>query len=134
MILGQWKTQKVIADTSVFKNTNASAINYNDPYLLQIIKLCESQGIQVILVELPGSNSNRNNQPFQYTVTLKNQSTRVVYNLNNYEVSSKILNPATDWLAPDHLNQNGGKKITTFLLKNILQKETKSELPTTLIQ
>jgi hypothetical protein len=134
MILGQWKTQKVIADTSVFKNANATAIDYNDPFLLQIIQLCESQGIQVILTELPGSNSNRNNLLFQYAITLKNQSTRVVYNLNNYKVSSAILNPATDWLAPDHLNQNGGMKITEFLLKNVLQKESKVATSTTLQQ
>ncbi len=134
MILGQWKTQKVIPDTSVFKSATATTIDYQDAYLLKIIQLCESHGIQVILVELPGSNSNRNSLPFQYTITLKNQSTGVVYNLNNNEVSSSILDPATDWLAPDHLNQKGGMKITEFLLKNVLQKESKVATSTTLQQ
>ncbi|MBK8599654.1 MAG: hypothetical protein IPN80_03105 [Flavobacterium sp.] len=44
-------------------------------------------------------------------------------------MASKILNPATDWLAQDHLNQNGGTKITTYLLDQVLAKELNNPLP-----
>ena len=123
MIDGQWQTQKVIADYSVFKNTNSKPIDYKNPYLLKIITLCESNGIKIILTELPGSNSNRNTLPFEYNIQLKNKMNKTVYNLNNFELASKIINPSTDWLAHDHLNQKGAKKLTTFVYENILKKE-----------
>lgn len=129
MVLGQWKTKKVIPDGSVFKNTNSKSIDYRDPYLLKIIALCQKQGIKSIIIELPGSNGNQNDLPLKYIVKLKNGSNQEVYNLNNNGVASKILNPATDWLAQDHLNQNGGTKITTYLLDQVLAKELNNPLP-----
>jgi hypothetical protein len=129
MVLGQWKTKKVIPDGSVFKNTNSKSIDYRDPYLLKIIALCQKQGIKPIIIELPGSNGNQNDLPLKYIVKLKNGANQEVYNLNNNGVASNILNPATDWLAQDHLNQNGGTKITTYLLDQVLAKELNNPLP-----
>ncbi|MBL0012871.1 MAG: hypothetical protein IPP30_03695 [Flavobacterium sp.] len=128
MVLGQWKTKKVIPDGSVFKNAIAKPIDYRDPFLLEITKICQEQGIKLVVVELPGSNSNQNNLPFQYTVKLKDGTSQMVYNLNSNAVGSQVLNPATDWLAQDHLNQFGGQKITTFLLEQVFQKNLNSNL------
>jgi hypothetical protein len=128
MVLGQWKTKKVIPDGSVYKNTNSKSIDYRDSYLLKIIELCQQQGIKPIIIELPGSNGNQNDLPLKYVVKLKNGANQEVYNLNNNEVASKILNPATDWLAHDHLNQYGGTKITTYLLDQVLSKELNNPL------
>lgn len=125
MIQGQWQTQKVIADNSVFNNTNTKPIDYKDPYLLKIITLCESKGIKIILAELPGSNCNRNNFPFLYSIRLKNKKTSKLYNLNNYEVSQNIIDSKKDWLAHDHLNQKGAQRLTAFVYENILKKHNK---------
>ncbi len=67
MILGQWKTKKVIPDGSAYKNTGPKSIDYRDPFLLKIIELCKKQGIKPILIELPGSNGNQNDLPFEYS-------------------------------------------------------------------
>lgn len=123
LIQGQWKTKKVIADGSHFNPTNLPKLSYNDPYLAQIVALCEAKGIQVILTELPGSASNRNALPYTYTATLVNGKTTVIYNLNNNDTASKILDPSKDWLAADHLNEYGAEKITTYLLNNVLRQE-----------
>ena len=128
MVLGQWKTKKVIPDGSAYKNTSSKSIDYRDPYLLEIIALCQKQGVKPIVIELPGSNGNQNSLPLNYLVKLKNGATQQVHNLNNNAVASKIINPATDWLAQDHLNQNGGTKITTYLLDQVLSKELNSPL------
>jgi hypothetical protein len=128
MVLGQWKTKKVIPDGSVYKNASSKSIDYRDPFLLKIIELCQKHDIKPVIIELPGSNGNQNNLPFQYSVKLKNGTTQEVHNLNNNAVASKILDPATDWLAQDHLNQNGGTKITTYLLDQVLAKELNNEL------
>lgn len=128
MVLGQWKTKKVIPDGSVYKNTSSKSIDYRDPYLLEIIALCQKQGVKPIVIELPGSNGNQNSLPLNYLVKLKNGATQQVHNLNNNAVASKIINPATDWLAQDYLNQNGGTKITTYLLDQVLSKELNNPL------
>ena len=128
MVLGQWKTKKVIPDGSVFKSSNPKTIDYRDPYLLEITKICQAQRIKLVVVELPGSNCNQNNLPFQYRAKLKDGTSQMIYNINNNDVASQVLNPATDWLAPDHLNQFGGQKITTFLFEQVLHKDLTNNL------
>ncbi len=120
IILGQWRSPKTIPDNSVYQNKNLP-IDYRDPYLSEIVSLCESRGIKVILAELPGANCNRDGLPFTYEAPLANGKKATIFNLNNYEISSKIINSSTDFLAPDHLNEHGARKITDFLLNHILQ-------------
>lgn len=119
IILGQWRSPKTIPDTSVYQNKN-QPIDYRDPYLLKMVRLCQSKGIKVILTELPGANKNRDNLPFQYKTKLADGTEATMYNLNNYEVSSRIIDSSKDFLAPDHLNEHGAKKITKFLLQNVI--------------
>ena len=114
MILGQWKTGKVIPDTSTFK-AKTHSIDYTNPYLSQTIEMCHSKGIRVVLFELPGSNANQNALPFYYQAKLKNGKPFLIRNLNNNEIMSHVIDPKTDWLAPDHLNKHGGEKITQFI-------------------
>ena len=122
LVRGQWKTKKVIPDYSVFKEMTNKNTDYSDPYLSKIIELCQNNGIKVILVELPGANSNRNSLPFTFETKKASIGNITVYNLNSYEIASKIIDPEKDWLAPDHLNQFGGQKITAFLLEHIIKK------------
>lgn len=119
LILGQWRTSKVIPDHSVYAKPNYPKLEYNSPYLKQIIEKCESRGINVILVELPAANKNQNSLPFEYDVKFGNKIKKV-YNLNNQAIASKLINPSTDWLAPDHLNERGAAKVTQYLLKNVI--------------
>lgn len=121
-ILGQWKTKKVIPDNTIYKKKASKELMYNNPFLLKIENECKKHGIKLIFVELPGANANRNSLPLEYTIQTGNNR-KIIYNLNNYVVSSKIINPSTDWLAPDHLNENGAKKLTDFLYNYVIKKE-----------
>jgi hypothetical protein len=132
MVLGQWKTKRMIPDYSVYINPKIPKLNYTNPYLEKIISICEAKGINVILTELPASNSNRNSLPFEYQVSFKNGKVETVYNLNNYDLSKRIIDPNKDWLAPDHLNEYGGKKITDYLYQNVLKKELANPLNNTI--
>lgn len=125
IIKGQWKSPKTIADGSAFKD-NKTEFHYETESFQQFIAICKSQGIPVILIELPGSNENRNSFPYRYDVDLADHSQLKLYNLNNYEVSKNIIDPKTDWLAHDHLNQKGGEKLTAFVYENILKQEIKN--------
>lgn len=130
LVRGQWKTKKVIADNSTFNEKPQPNIDYSDFYLSKIVEQCESQGIKVLIVELPGSKSNSNDLPFQYTIKLANNTKKTIYNLNNHIISSGIINPSTDWLSADHLNQTGAEKVTEYLLKKVI----KTNINDTLIQ
>lgn len=125
MIRGQWKTKKIVEDNSVFKDKKPKRIVYANPYLSKMVNQCDQKGIKVILIELPGANSNRNNLPFKYTVQLNKNQKHTVYNLNNYAMTNTIVN-SKDWLAPHHLNENGAKKLTDFLYNTIIKKEMDS--------
>ena len=123
MVLGQWKTKKVIPDQARLNYSNNTLVNYDDPYLARIIALCEEQNIKVVLVELPGSKDKRNALPFEKQYKINTKKLVTIYNLNNYHVSESIIDPSKDWLAADHLNQFGGEKITAFLFKEVFQKQ-----------
>ena len=123
MVFGQWQTKKAIADNSVYKEKGVPVLNYKDPYLYKMVYLCKRKGIQVLLMELPGSNDKRNSLPLVYNATLLDGKKVPIYNLNNYEVSSKILDSSKDWLASDHLNQYGARKITDYMLRNTIKKD-----------
>lgn len=122
IVRGQWKSPKVIADDTSFQNKKTE-FHYDNVDFQEFIKICKNEGIQVIPIEMPGSNANRNSLPYNYQINLADQSQLKLYNLNNYEVSSQFIDPKNDWLAPDHLNQNGGAKLTAFVYDNILKPQ-----------
>ncbi len=122
IVRGQWKSPKVIPDESVFKDAK-TVFRYDNACLQEFITICKNNNIRVIPIELPGSNENRNSFPYNYSINLFDHTQLKLYNLNNYEVSQNIIDSKKDWLAHDHLNQNGGKKLTAFIYENILKKE-----------
>jgi len=120
IVRGQWRSPKTIPDTSVFQGKK-SPIDYKNPYLAKIVNICEKHRIRLILAELPGANKNRDKLPFKYEIAVSDSQKATIYNFNNYEVSSKIIDASTDFLAPDHLNEKGAKKITAYLLQHIIK-------------
>ncbi|MBS7786433.1 hypothetical protein KIH23_03915 [Flavobacterium sp. CYK-55] len=121
MVLGQWKTKKIIADNSDYKSQKAEPILYTNPYLAQIVSICAQNQIKVLLLELPGSNARRNDFPYVSEVTLSDGQKCIVHNLNNFQTSQSILDADKDWLAADHLNQFGGQKVTAYWYQTVLK-------------
>jgi hypothetical protein len=127
MVLGQWKTKKMISDKSKYSSVKLKLISYDDKYLLGIVNLCKESNIKIVFIEIPGSKNNQNNFPSKLLVELKNGYTQSVYNLNNKKLISNIINPSNDWLSQDHLNQNGATKLTAYIHKFIIEKEINVE-------
>jgi hypothetical protein len=69
--------------------------------------------------------------PFKYQARFDN-TVKTIYNINSYEISSKVIDPETDWLAPDHLNEKGAQKVTAFIYNHII-KEEMAVMPSTKI-
>ena len=126
VVQGQWRSPKIIPDTSIYKNTNTTVFNYQDPYLSQIVDMCEKNRIRVIVTEFPAANNLRNRLPYIYEAKTLNGKTMKVYNLNNYDISSGFIDSKNDWLAPNHFNQKGAVKISNYLRTHCLTEEFKS--------
>lgn len=126
VVQGQWRSPKVIPDTSVYNNEKNANFNYKDPYLSQIIDICDRHGIKVIVTEFPAANNLRNRLPYLYEAQTLHGKKMKIYNLNNYDISSSFIDSKTDWLAPNHLNQKGAVKITDYLLTHGLTDEFKT--------
>ncbi|WP_293870205.1 hypothetical protein, partial [Flavobacterium sp.] len=122
-VSGQWRTKKTIPDNSVYTNPKTFTVDYSNQYLSKIIALCESNRIKVVITEMPGSNFHRNALPFQRPILFQKNTIKTVYNLNNYVVSSAIIDAQKDWLATDHLNSYGARKITDYLFNSVIKKE-----------
>lgn len=126
IVRGQWKSPKVIADDSTFKNKK-TVFQYDNADFQEFIKICKNNAIQVIPIELPGSNENRNSFPYTYPIDLVDHTQLKLYNINNYDISKNIIDSKTDWLAHDHLNQTGSKKLTAFVYEHILKTAIKNQ-------
>ena len=133
-VSGQWRTKKTIPDNSVYDDSKTFFIDYSNHHLSKIIALCESNGIKVVITEMPGSNSHRNSLPFERPILFKNGIIKTVYNLNNFSLSSGIIDPQKDWLAADHLNLFGAKKITNYLFNNVVKNEFATQKKSTIKQ
>lgn len=121
VILGQWKTQKIIPDHSVYPPKVQRDIDYSNPYLARMIALCRQHQIQVLLLELPGSNSHQDQVPLTRSITLGDGQKCTLHNLNNHTLVQQILDPQKDWLAADHLNEFGAQKVTAYWYETVLK-------------
>lgn len=121
MILGQWKTKKIIPDNSVYKTQVAAQMDYSNHYLQRMIALCAQHQIKLLLLELPGSNAKRNDVPYLTQITLANNQKVTLHNLNNFALTHQIIDAQKDWLAADHLNEFGAQKITDYWYQTVLK-------------
>lgn len=118
---GQWRTEKIIPDNSSFNSKKDEPNYYDNVYLQKLVVLCEKQNIKIVMVEMTGSKSSQNSIPFVKDYAVFKDRKLTIYNLNNHEIATSIIDSNTDWLAPDHLNVFGAKKETQFLFEEIIQ-------------
>ena len=121
LVQGQYKTKKVIPDNSTFDTRIKEPKYYDDPYFNKIVLLCKKNNIQFLAVEMTGSNESQNSLAFIKEYRLADSNKITIYNLNNHEIATSLINPNTDYLAHDHLNVFGARKETQFLFEKIIQ-------------
>lgn len=121
MVNGQWRTEKVIPDNSRFNLNREAPKYYDNNYFVDLIKLCNENNIKVFVVEMTGSKSSQNNLALKKEYFISKSKKVIIYNLNNRKIASELINPQTDWLAPNHLNVFGAKKETQFIFKKIIK-------------
>lgn len=118
---GQWRTRKIVPDNSHFNPEREDPDGYDNPYLQKIVYLCEKNNIKLIFVEMTGSVMSQNSVPFEKVVAISKTQNIKIYNLNNHQIASSIIDPQTDFLSANHLNVFGAKKETKFLFETVIQ-------------
>jgi hypothetical protein len=121
MSFGQVKSPRVNSDKTDYDILNLDLKEFELSYWIgEIAKLCTQNGIELIIIEMPGVKEKQNlTEIGPRTINFVNGYSALLYNLNNQEFCS-FINENKDWVGLSHLNETGALKFTIELLK-ILQ-------------
>jgi hypothetical protein len=124
---GQLKIKKKVPDNTEYKQELDSEIHVSDysgaSHLFKIDSVCKKNDIKFLVLEMPGFKKTQNLIPVgPHKLWDETHDTIVLYNLNNKDLVSKLINSKNDWLGNSHLNQYGAKKLTKYIYDTILKK------------
>ncbi len=114
---GQWQIKKTMTDETTFSEIPLININYNSNYLDYFVSFVKKNALELNVIEMPGWRKHRNTLPVEYELVTRSGKVINIENLNNLSIADSLLNPRTDWLSLNHLNQFGAIKLTEYLHK-----------------
>lgn len=119
---GQLKFEKTGIDNTKFGDSLLNIQKFeSSPIIGDIAKLCSQNGIELLILELPGFKETQNLHKIgPYKLTFLNGLNADLYNFNSMEFCS-IFDSSNDWVAKSHLNKCGAAKFTRELM-SILKK------------
>lgn len=120
---GQLKFQKTIPDRTIYITSFLDIDKFESSYWIgEIVKKCTQNGIEIILMELPGYRNIQNlSKTGPHKLNLLNGYTVELYNFNSRNFCL-IFDPNKDWIGNSHLNEFGAKKLTQELIRFINNK------------
>ena len=126
-VRGQLRIKKKVPDNTKYKQKLDRTIHVSDyegaSHLFKIDSVCKKNDIKILVLEMPGFKKTQNLIPVgPHKLWDETHDTIVLYNLNNKDLVSKLINSKNDWLGNSHLNQYGAKKLTKYIYDTILKK------------
>jgi hypothetical protein len=126
IVMGQLKTKKAVPDKSSYKDSTKKTIEISDyegaSYLFKIDSICRAKKIELIVLEMPGYKKTQNTIPVgPHILSDSIHEEIVLYNLNNKDLVSELIDSKKDWLGNSHLNEFGALKLTKYIYDNILK-------------
>lgn len=120
LVQGQIRTGKTVTDISEFKDQYLDLEMFRSSiWLGEFARLCDEQGIELYVIEMPGYRETRNISDFgPFAITLDNSLTANVYNFNSQQIT-EVFDPDLDWLGNSHLNQKGAELFTNMLIDSL---------------
>jgi len=117
MSYGQIKFKKTVADNTNFTDQYLDIQRFESSYWIgEMIKLCQSEGVELILIEMPGYKVSQNqSRSGLHMLQHKNGMQAKLYNFNSREFC-KIFDDEKDWIGNSHLNVYGAEKYSRVLL------------------
>lgn len=113
---GQKKSIRIEPDNTIYRELYLNVQKYESAFWIgEIAKLCKDNGIEFLVVEIPGVRETQNiSGSDPYMLNFGNGYSAPLYNFNNQEFC-KILDPAKDWSGMSHFNKFGAAKFTQEL-------------------
>jgi hypothetical protein len=117
---GQKKSQYFEIDTSHYYPSYLDIHKFESSYWIgEIAKLCSQNGIQLIIVDIPGVKATQNlSEIGPYKLSFKNGQSATLYNFNNQNFC-KFIDVNKDWCGRSHFNKFGAAKFTKRLIDTI---------------
>jgi hypothetical protein len=108
-------------DSTEFSNREFHMTYYSDSeYVKKISELCCKNGIQLVIIEMPGFKETRNRKKIgPYSLTFGGGCQALLYNYNYYNFC-RLFDPGEDWIGNSHLNQFGAEKLTSIILMELM--------------
>ncbi len=127
---GQKKSNITESDKTAYKELYLDIDKYESAiWIREIAKICDKYGIELFLVEIPGSMEAQNVSDIgPHKINLKNGYSANLYNLNSQDFCA-FIDPDKDWVGLSHFNETGAAKFTNELLRiiNLIDSEDESE-------
>jgi hypothetical protein len=126
---GQLKFQRITPDYTNYNNSRLELKHFEDSkYIGEITKICSQNGIELIILEMPGfKNTQNSSEVGPYLLNLKNGHSVYLYNFNSKQFG-EIFTSDKDWIANSHLNESGATKFTKELIKFLKFQKCKQAL------
>ena len=125
---GQFRTEKIVPDDTEHVIQYLEFQRFIDSYWIgEIIKYCEQENLELILIEMPGYRITQNlSATGLHEMPHANGHKLRLYNYNSREFC-EFFDPDRDWLGNSHLNVFGAEKFTLFLFDELFNKAVDSE-------
>jgi len=122
---GQVKFEKRTPDKTkydeIYLNIEAIESSY---WIGELAKLCNREGIDLMLIEIPGFRETQNLSDIgPYKLHFNNENTALLYNFNSRDFC-KIFDSNKDWIGNSHLNEFGAQKFAQELFKVIEETDS----------
>jgi hypothetical protein len=126
-VRGQLRIKKKVPDNTKYKQKLDSEIHVSyyegASHLFKIDSVCKKNDIKFLVLEMPGFKKTQNLIPVgPHKLWDETHDTIVLYNLNNKDLVSELIDSKNDWLGNSHLNQYGAKKLTKYIYDTILKE------------
>ena len=123
LVQGQLRIEKTVKDISAYKDQYLDMQIFESSFWLEeTARLCSENGIELLVVEMPGYRETQNLSGFgPYTIAYDGEFKADVYNFNSRQIS-KAFDPDQDWIGNSHLNQQGAAKFTDMLIDSLFEE------------
>jgi hypothetical protein len=117
---GQLKFQKTISDKTNFLESYLDTMKIGSLHWIgEIAKLCNQNGIELLILELPGYKVTQNLTKIgPHMIHFNNGYSAKLYNFNSKNFCT-IFDSNIDWIGNSHLNEFGATKFTKELINTI---------------
>ena len=117
LINGQLRFSKTVLDVSEKENKSFPLEKYLSSNILKsIINICSSNGIKLIVLEMPGFKKTRHLKSDECYIIDKETKNGFLYDFNYYEFGDNF-DDDKDWIGNSHLNEKGSRKFSHYIIR-----------------